>query len=137
MATAGYSGTPLYKKLNYKEGQVVQVWNAPETYQDYLTGRPAVTLTNDLNLKKDLIHYFTTEVHQLKADLVLLKAQLKPDGMIWISWPKKASKVITDLTEDLIRELALAHGLIDVKVCAVDATWSALKLVIPVTKRNL
>ena len=80
--------------------------------------------------------HFSQQAKDLHKDIRLLKNEIEPNGIIWISWPKKASKVITDITEDVIRNLALANGLVDIKVCAVDETWSGLKLVIPVKDRN-
>jgi len=91
---------------------------------------------DDISIPKDLIHYFTTKAGNLQSDIISLKAELKPNGMLWISWPKKASKIPTDVTEDRIRSLALKNGLVDIKVCAVDEVWSGLKLVIPVKDRQ-
>jgi|SRR5947209_9350914 len=136
-ATAGYSSTPLAKKLGIKEGFVLRLVNQPAYYFELLTGLPQnVTVTEDADKKKDIIHFFTTDAKELFTQLPLLKDDLKQAGMIWVSWPKKASKVRTDVTEDLVRNFALRTGLVDVKVCAVDEVWSGLKLVIPVARRN-
>jgi hypothetical protein len=135
MSLAGYSGTPLAKKLGIKEGFAIAVINAPEYYFDLFTDLPQVNIVKDSKKKKDLIHYFVKEQKQLIKDILKLKAGIEQNGAIWISWPKKASKVETDITEDTIRNLALQNGLVDVKVCAVDEVWSGLKLVIPVKDR--
>lgn len=87
------------------------------------------------DVKKDVIHFFTKQQDEFLTMLPQLMKQIKPEGMIWVSWPKKASKVVTDITEDIIRNFALEIGLVDIKVCAVDETWSGLKLVIPVKDR--
>lgn len=137
MITSGYSGTPLAKKLGFKEGFKVGVLNAPSYYSELFTDLPeGVQFLSDNKSGKDLIHLFTEEEKELKALIPTLKKQIVDNGCIWISWPKKSSKVATDITEDLIRKIALANDLVDVKVCAVDETWSGLKLVIPVSKRG-
>ena len=134
---AGYSGTPLAKKLGIKSASVVMLVNAPEYYMQLFSDMPAdVHFTDGIAIRKNLIHFFTGSADEFKKDLPRLMEQMKPDGMIWVSWPKKASKVITDVTEDLIRNYALSIGLVDVKVCAVDEVWSGLKLVIPVKDRK-
>jgi hypothetical protein len=137
MTTAtGYSGTPLAKKLGIKDGFKIRLENPPDHYFSLFTDMPAdVQIVNDKKLKKNLIHYFTKEVKELRRDISLLRSEIEPNGIIWISWPKKASKVLTDITENNIRELALQNGLVDIKVCAVDEIWSGLKLVIPVAMR--
>jgi len=135
---AGYSGTPLAKKLGIKSKACVRLINAPGHYMQLFTDMPAdVYFTGDEEVKKDVIHLFTKEHNELLDLLPTLKEQIKPDGMIWVSWPKKASKVATDITEDKIRNFALGIGLVDVKVCAVDEVWSGLKLVIPVKDRKI
>jgi len=136
MATAGYSGTPLAKKLGIKGGFTVMLVNAPEYYYRLFTDMPDVHETGDEKKHKDFIHFFTKEEKELLKVLPKLKKQLKQDGMIWVSWPKKAAKIPTDVTEDTIRAYALTIGLVDIKVCAVDDVWSALKLVIPVKDRK-
>ena len=133
---SGYSGTPLVKKLGIKAGNIITVVNAPDHYYGLLIDLPTgVLFVADEAERKHLVHYFTKDADELTAAISSLKAQILPNGMIWISWPKKASKVVTDITEDVIRDLALANGLVDVKVCAVDEVWSGLKLVIPVKNR--
>jgi uncharacterized protein YajQ (UPF0234 family) len=135
MPTTGYSGTPLAKKLGIKEGFKISLFNKPEYYFELFTDFPAnVKVIN--NSKVDFIHYFTKEGKQLQKDIIKLKNGIEQNGMIWISWPKKSSKVQTDITEDVIRIIALQNGLVDIKVCAVDEIWSALKLVIPVKDRK-
>ena len=134
---AGYSGTPLAKKLGIKPGFRIKLINPPDNYMQLFTDMPAELYFEDDEVsKKDLIHFFTRQKDELLARLPMLKTQIKPDGMIWVSWPKKASKVITDVTEDIIRNHALTIGLVDIKVCAIDETWSGLKLVIPVKDRK-
>jgi hypothetical protein len=136
MQTAGYSGTPLAKKLGIKEGFRVAFYNQPEYYFKLFTDFPAdVKLINN-KTKVDFIHYFVKEEKQLAKDIIKLKSQIEQNGMMWISWPKKSSKVETDITEDVIRNIALKKGLVDIKVCAVDETWSGLKLVIRVKDRK-
>jgi hypothetical protein len=132
---AGYSGTPLAKKLGVKKGLKMAVYHKPEYYFNLFTDFPEnVKLIN--KGKVDLIHYFVKKEKQLQKDIIKLKDQIEQNGMIWISWPKKSSKVETDITEDVVRNLALKNGLVDIKVCAVDETWSGLKLVIPVKDRK-
>lgn len=133
----GYSGTPLAKKLGIKPGFRIKLINAPHHYMELFTDLPPNLYFDDTPVsQKDFIHFFTLNKDELLIRLPLLKGQIKSEGMIWISWPKKASKVITDVTEDLVRDTALKSGLVDIKVCAVDETWSGLKLVIPVKDRK-
>jgi hypothetical protein len=135
--SAGYSGTPLWKKLGIRAGATVHTISAPANYPALFPGLPAsVTFTDDAEPPLAFIHLFVTTKAQLTARLPALKADLASDGVIWVSWPKKAAKVPTDVTEDTIRAVALPLGLVDVKVCAVDATWSGLKLVIRVANRK-
>jgi len=135
---AGYSTTPLAKKLGIKSGFNISLINAPKYYFDLFTDLPGdLTFADDKNFKRDFIHFFTQLKDEYLANLPLLKQQLKPNGIIWVSWPKKASKVITDITEDIIRNYALEIGLVDIKVCAVDDVWSGLKLVIPLKDRKV
>ncbi len=134
---AGYSQTPLAKKLGIKENMTIQLIDPPAHYKKLFSDFPApVTITNDQKIKKDFIHYFETSAATLLKQLPLLRLQLKQDGMIWISWYKKSAKMETDITEDTIRDIALKNGLVDIKVCAVDEQWSGLKLVIPVKDRQ-
>jgi hypothetical protein len=133
---AGYSGTPLAKKLGIKAGFEIKLVNAPDHYFDLFTDLPGdLKFKDDPTTKKDLIHFFTRQEEEYIKTLPLLKEQIKPNGIIWVSWPKKASKIITDITEDTIRNYAIKIGLVDIKVCAVDEIWSGLKLVIPVKDR--
>ena len=137
MQTAGYSGTPLVKKLGIKDGFKIRLVNEPEYYFELLGKLPGtVEIVIDKNTKKSFIHYFTKKAKDLQKDMPTLKEEIFADGMIWISWPKKASKVATDITEDVVRNFALDNDLVDIKVCAIDEVWSGLKLVIPVEKRN-
>jgi hypothetical protein len=135
MSIAGYSGTPLGKKLGMKEGFKIALYNQPEYYFKLFTDLPNVKIVSGKS-KVDFIHYFAKEEKQLQKDIYKLKEQIEQNGMIWVSWPKKASKVETDVTEDTVRGIALKNGLVDIKVCAVDETWSGLKLVIPVKDRK-
>jgi hypothetical protein len=136
METTGYSGTPLARKLGIKSGFHISLVNAPGYYLQLFTDLP-----NDLyfeaeeNAKIDFIHFFTKTKEEYTSLLLHLKNRIKPNGMIWVSWPKKASKVPTDINEDTIRNFAIETGLVDIKVCAVDDIWSGLKLVIPVKDR--
>jgi Protein of unknown function (DUF3052) len=138
MKTIGYSGTPLTKKLGLKEGFTIRIVNPPDYYFDLFEDLPQnISIRDEKKTKKDFIHYFTKQAQELNKNIVSLKKEIVPNGMIWISWPKKSSGMITDVTEDVIRQLALANGLVDIKVCAVDEVWSGLKLVIPVKDRNV
>lgn len=128
---AGYSGTPLVKKLGIKEGVEVHLVNAPPHYRKLLEPLPeGVRFAPRVTSASDLVHVFALRKTELGKLLRALRPKLKADGMVWVSWPKKASKVPTDITEDTVRELCLPLGFVDIKVCAVDETWSGLKLVI-------
>jgi hypothetical protein len=130
-AGAGYSGTPLAAKLGIRAGARVRTQNVPDHYRELLAPLPPdVTLSPRLRRDIDLWHVFTASRRELARALPQALAGITQDGAIWVSWPKKASGVASEVTEDTVRELALPLGLVDVKVCAVDATWSALKLVI-------
>ncbi|MCW5875745.1 MAG: hypothetical protein KIS85_02575 [Anaerolineales bacterium] len=131
MKTAGYSGKPLAQKLGIKPGQRACVLHAPAGYLQLLNAPDGVEWLAQLGEPHDLdfIHYFTLEAAQLAAGFAALKTALAYDGTLWISWPKQASKVPTDLNENAVRELGLQTGLVDVKVAAVDDTWSGLKFV--------
>lgn len=132
----GYSGTPLEKKLGIKAGFLVKYVNKPDHYEALFTMVPGnLNEVQDAGVKKDFIHFFTKEKDELVALLPGLKEELLPNGAIWVSWPKKSSKVSTSITEADIRNYALSIGLVDIKVCAVDEAWSGLKLVIPVKSR--
>ncbi|HRO03086.1 MAG TPA: DUF3052 domain-containing protein [Terricaulis sp.] len=127
---AGYSGTPLAKKLGFKEGEPLWAKGMPESVRAEIaqTACPRYLARPGKDLAAAQL--FHTKAAALEADLKKLRPLLAGDGMVWVSWPKKAAKVETDITEDTIRKLALPLGYVDVKVCAVDATWSGLKLVI-------
>ena len=128
---SGYSGTPLVKKLGIKQGFKIFIKNAPQNYPDLIAPIPPnVEIISDLSPNLDLIHFFSKSRFELSASIEDYSTFIKQDGMIWISWPKKSSKVPTDITEDIIREIILPLGLVDVKVCAVDEVWSGLKVVI-------
>jgi hypothetical protein len=128
---AGYSGTPLPQKLGIKSGTNAVVINGPENYRKLLGKLPdGVRLTNHLTANADFVHFFTTRRGELQEQLKLLRAKLCDTGTLWVSWPKKSCGVPTDVTEDVIRDVALPLGLVDTKVCAVDATWSGLKLMV-------
>jgi|SRR5579884_3663704 len=127
---AGYSGTPLLKKLGVKEGQRVAFINEPKSYAATLGKLPVNTVRVDqLSGTLDLIQIFASSQAELKRDFVRAYKCLAAAGSLWISWPKKASGIKTDLNENAVRELGLALGLVDVKVCAVDDVWSGLKFV--------
>ncbi len=136
MALEGYSGTPLKKKLGIKDDFVIMLIHCSGNYMQ-LIGQldEKVVISNDTSVKKDFIHFFCQELKLFEEQLLILKEQLKPAGMLWISWPKKTSKIKTDVSEDAIRNFALKNGLVDIKVCAVDEVWSGLKLVIPLKLR--
>lgn len=131
MAQAGYSGRPLSAKLGLKPGMTCWRHNMPEGIAELLdTQEPATSLVETATPGLDCAHVFVTERDDLAAQLSGLRDLIAPDGMIWVSWPKKASKVPTTVTEDIVREICLPMGLVDIKVCAVDTVWSGLKLVI-------
>lgn len=128
---AGYSGTPLPKKLGITECTQVALIGAPAEYASLLGALPVgARLGVSLSLETDLVHVFVTQREELAAHLTKLRRRIRDDAAVWVSWPKKASRVTTTVTEDVIRELALPLGFVDVKVCAVSETWSGLKLVI-------
>jgi hypothetical protein len=132
---AGYSNTPLIKKLGIKEHWRIKFINAPVNYADLLGQLPVLAnnpfdeAKEDEEIEYNFIHLFTNQLENFEQEIASLKKQLDKNGMIWISWYKKSAKKPTELTEDLIRATALAIGLVDVKVCAVDESWSGLKLV--------
>ncbi len=129
--TAGYSGTPLAKKLGIKEGMTVVAVNAPDNYPELLAPLPAgVSIIGEARNDIEILHIFTNSRDDLFRRLAEGKSMIRQDGAIWVSWYKKAAKLPTEITEDAVREAALALGLVDVKVCAVDEKWSGLKLVI-------
>ena len=135
--TAGYSGTPLAKKLGIKDGMRLAALNAPRGYVSWLDGLPTTaTVVSEVSKGAAAVHLFTTERLKLDRGLRRLRTTIDPDGFVWVSWPKKSSGVATDVTEDVIREIALPLGFVDVKVCAVNDTWSGLKLVIRKSERR-
>lgn len=127
---AGYSGAPLSKKLGFKEGAPLWAKGMPESVQAEIEETACPRYLARPGKELPAAHLFHTKAAALEADLKQLRPLLAGDGMVWVSWPKKAAKVETDITEDVIRKLALPMGYVDVKVCAVDAVWSGLKLVI-------
>lgn len=128
---AGYSGTPLAKKLGFKEGFRTGLVNPPKGIQKELIPLPDNVSVNLSTLIKplDLIILFTDSQKTLKAEFPRLARKLVQNGMIWIAWPKKASGIATDLSDNTVREIGLAAGLVDVKVCAINDVWSGLKFV--------
>ncbi len=135
-ALAGYSPNPLSRKLGLKAGFRIAVISPPDRYWDLVHPLPEGVMVAGPRAKRlDFAHVFIERRAELARALPKLIARIKPDGVIWVSWPKRASGVPTDVTEDVIREIALPLGLVDTKVCAVDETWSALKLVIRVELR--
>jgi hypothetical protein len=132
----GYSGTPLVKKLGIKANSELCILNAPDNYVTLVAPLPeGVRTVKKFAAGADLVHLFVTLRIDLESTLTLIRPKLKADGVVWVSWPKKASKAPTDITEDNIRAVALPMGFVDVKVCAVHGTWSGLKLVIRKTLR--
>ena len=134
---AGYSGKPLVQKLGIKPGFCIFVGQAPRAYGDVVGELPDdVTIAPRLKAPLDMVHLFAIEAKGLAAKLRSCRAAIDPDVMIWVSWPKKASGVATDLTENVLRDTALPLGLVDIKVCAIDDIWSGLKFVIPKDQRT-
>ena len=130
-SSAGYSGTPLAKKLGIREQTTLVAIKAPANYRALLAPIPAgVKMASRPSTATDVVHLFVRARAELVLGLSMLRARVRPDTAIWVSWPKKASKISTDVTEQTIRDEALPLGLVDVKVCAVDETWSGLKLVV-------
>ena len=134
---AGYSKTPLAQKLGIKANTEIAALDAPAGYRKWLAPLPAgVSFTKDAVAGAQFIHLFVKQRSKLAKELKRLRRLLDDAGILWISWPKKASGVATDITEDTIRELCLPLGFVDVKVCAVDETWSGLKLMIRRAQRK-
>lgn len=128
--SSGYSGKPLAEKLGIKPTMRIALLHTPDGYFSLLGPLPpGVDIANELEEPCDFIHYFTSRRDGLAADFERLKLALAEAGMLWVSWPKRASSVPTDLNENIIRDIGLEHGLVDVKVAAVDETWSGLKFV--------
>ena len=129
---AGYSGKTVVQKLGIKPGFRIFAAGAPAAYSDIVGKLPdEVTMATGAKVPLDMVHVFVTEAKGLASKLRGYRTAIAPDGMIWVSWPKKSSGVATDLTDNVVRETALALGLVDIKVCAIDDTWSGLKFVIP------
>jgi hypothetical protein len=127
----GYSGTPLVKKLGIKASCRLAVIDEPADYERLLAPLPAgVEIAGKAGPDVDAVHLFVTEKQKLAKQLAALRKKLAPEAAVWVSWPKKASKVPTTVTEDVIREVALPLGFVDIKVCAVTDVWSGLKLVV-------
>jgi hypothetical protein len=128
---AGYSQTPLVKKLGIKPASHIFIKNEPKTYWDWLSPLPEnVIVVKQLRTQNlDFAHVFVLSTKEYETQFLRMKKVLKKDGMLWISWPKKASKIETDLNENKIRDFGLVNGMVDVKVCAVDEVWSGLKFV--------
>lgn len=134
---AGYSGTPLPKKLGIRPGHRVAFVHAPADFAQTLGTLPdGVAVVDDEAGPLDLAVFFTTRADALPAAFQALGKRVYPDGMLWIAWPKKAAKVDTDLTEDVVRATGLREGMVDVKVCAIDAVWSGLRFVYRVADRR-
>lgn len=137
MATIGYSGTPLAKKLGIKAGYRVLLVNEPKHYLLLFEDMPEVTYVLEGEAESvDFIHLFCTDRKDFERRSLELKPALKMTGMLWVSWPKGSSKIETDLGRDAIREYLLENGLVDVKVCAVDADWSGLKFMYRIKDRK-
>jgi DUF3052 family protein len=127
---AGYSGTPLIQKIGIKPGHRVILKNQPRTFLENLGPLPeGAKHSEQLSGQVNVVVWFTDRKAELQRNFSALAKKLVRDGMLWISWPKKASGMATDLTEDVVRQVGLECGLVDVKVCAVDETWSGLKFV--------
>ncbi|WP_378174942.1 DUF3052 domain-containing protein [Aquimarina sp. SS2-1] len=136
---AGYSGTPLAKKLGLKDGTTALFYNLPDYYWDLFIEIPKniITLTRvNEGVKVDFIHIFCTSIKDLLTVVPVYKAALKKNGMLWVSWPKGSSGILTDLKRDFIRSYVIELGLVDVKVAAVDENWSGLKFVYRVSERK-
>ena len=137
MASVGYSGIPLAKKLGLKPSLTLLTINAPKEYHSWLGELSGeVSLVEKAKEPYEAVHVFALESAFLNATLSRLRRELKQDGFVWVSWPKKSSKVPTDITEDVIREIALPLGFVDIKVCAVSEVWSGLKLMIRKSERK-
>jgi hypothetical protein len=128
---AGYSGTPLAKKLGLSAGSRIVLIGAPAGYRDLVAPLPeGVAFGSRMSAATDIVHLFATRRSELQRHLAACRSALAPTAVVWVSWPKQSAKVATDITEDTIRELALPLGFVDVKVCAVTTVWSGLKLVV-------
>lgn len=133
---AGYSGTPLVRKLGIKPGSTLAPLGAPPEFTRLLGALPDGTrIVARVTANTDIVSLFVTRERDLRARLATLRKQMRPDATVWVSWPKRASGLATDITEDTIRRVALPLGFVDVKVCAVDDIWSGLKLVVRKARR--
>jgi hypothetical protein len=126
VSIAGYSGTPLARKLGFKEGMRVVYVNPPERFAVEGIDEPHTRLAK----RTDLVVCFVTARRELERRLDALRRAIEPDGMLWVAWPKRASGMATDMTEGVVRDVALPTGLVDTKVCAIDEVWSGLRLVV-------
>ena len=134
---AGYSGTPLASKLGIKPGTALHVVNAPDDYLQLVAPLPDGTrFVSKPSNGTDIVHVFTTRKAELQAMLRLCRERLAPTAVVWVSWPKKAAKVPTDITEDTVREVAFPLGMVDTKVCAISDIWSGLRVVTRVENRR-
>ena len=133
---SGYSGTPLAQKLGVRAGSRVHARGAPRNYRELLAPLPpGVRFVRRADASDDILHLFVRTRAALQAELAAVRRALRDDAALWISWPKKSAGLASDLSEDGVRAIALPLGLVDIKVCAIDATWSALKFVVPRTQR--
>ncbi|MEP7328437.1 MAG: DUF3052 domain-containing protein [Betaproteobacteria bacterium] len=128
-SSAGYSGTPLWQKLGLKPGQRLLLLDAPKDFDQLLVGAPAGVVHITRVSAFDAAILFATTIRAQETNLARALPRFGSGGMLWLAWPKKASGVITDLTDETVRRMGLAAGLVDIKVCAIDETWSALKFV--------
>ena len=137
MSGTGYSGTPFAKKLGLKDGMTVVTRNSPRLYADYYPQFPDISVVDGDPMPEsvDFIHIFCQSTDQLDRQFPVLKTALKKTGLMWISWSKATSKIETDLTRESLRSYVLDRGLVDVKVCAIDKDWSALKFVYRLSDR--
>jgi len=135
---AGYSGTALPQKLGIKPGLTVVTINAPAKYRRLLGKIPDdVTFSDRLKPGSNFVHLFTNHRSELQKKMSILRRKISDNGTVWVSWPKKSSGISTDVTEDVVREIALPLGFVDIKVCAVDEIWSGLKLMIRRENRKI
>ena len=134
---SGHSRKPLPQKLGIKPGFRIFVGGAPSAYREIVGELPdGASIASRLTAPLDMVHLFATKAAGLKGKLEGFRAAIAPDGMVWVSWPKKGSGVATDLSDVVVRDIALPLGLVDIKVCAIDDTWSGLKFVIPKAMRG-
>jgi hypothetical protein len=135
-AVPGYSGKTVAEKLGMKDGTRMFVVNPPADYASLVGPAPGVVSSSRMGANVDIVHLFVTRRIALEGHLQKLRKSLRPNAAVWVSWPKKASRVPTDITEDTIRKIALPIGFVDVKVCAVSDVWSGLKLVVRLSERS-